>query len=1236
MHLFDFNQALAGKKLLTDKKLGEGLEAPRNSLDVGGSIPEPPESKSGKSEEIPYGYELRKTSSRKPSGMPIKALIAKELSKEPEQNNRPPGVVARLMGLDALPADTKNLQKSPTVSVMEKPVPFERQRHEEKSPHNVKLYAKKAKSPPVHHVPDLSTSKSSRFQGTDWEDDRAGTESLHFRNHPQEQQLQEFKKDFKARESHKFGDHPRSTRHDSEQLQESRSDLKGRESQKSGDHLRSARLDDLDSQLAAKQMLVREKLREAKLALSQERNYSSKQSPAQEESKEFLDAMDFLQSNKEFFMKFLHEPNSLFARHLQDNGVDSMPAQPVQAVKHRRLHRTLDPYGTRSEEYRPQTWGKESPDSRRGYRNEQHFQRSSGADPIMERDLVSSSMTPSFDSEVSLRLQDRQKHMSSPTSSESRVHSADCHVPTRIVVLKPSPGRVRSLRSLSPTYPRSPKESIDTQEVIRVDSKDVFQKLRERLRRENYKQERKIARPTANEHYRGTSRDPREIAREIARQVRENVTRDLMADSRRFTGMQSISNGTSGKRNQSSRVVSEATDVAGSTNGEACEPTRRLYWDQYDRSGPTSSRQNKNLDMEAAHASKEEKRRSSERFRMKSEKSDLLQSQAQSSILRKGGYFEDSRQSSPGSKSSNGSRAPGRHSVDGISLSQSHRRILFHVDSGDDDMPRIEGPCELDSRNGDESKDSSPRTLLRSRSVPMVSATIDRNRDEPLLKKGGAHLSDIPEASLEKFAGSSAVDLSRSIDTATLPIDASTRSIFSRKVSGLKGSFSLSRKRAPSKVIVDIDPVPSDKSIVQGLGEDASATNCKDQCQIEDTGPVADNDSSVSSLENFVSLEAALVVEDSSADHLTSQQAGWPKDDSGCEELVEPDSQENNVECELHCTEVVTSNSESDSLLGTLSASPERISLTANDAPASTCTGPTKEQPEQPSPVSVLDVPFQEERESPMDSKEISSNLQELSLHLRLLHCDDGVPETDSTTMHMDNGLGTTENMSKSIDIYLQNADFDSITGSGFPLSDIQHSVSFMDEMDFLIGKEPEMHYMTSVLVASGFTCDSTLVLTQWYAPSQPIDPNLFQKMEGRFTCNESEIQECGKIDIETCKRERGLLDSSTRHLLFDRVNEILFEVLGPHLNDHLWVNPFIIEVPPMPSGKDLVRCVSTEVCHLSYSQSEAQDTLENLVTKDLAKERQRADLRFDIETVGLEVERAIFYDLIEETLLDL
>ena len=81
-----------------------------------------------------YVKESRRSFSKKASGAPIKTLRAEEMSKELEIRQPSSGVIARLMGLDAMPSthvfckqqkEMGNFQKTSTIGFQEKYVTYD-------------------------------------------------------------------------------------------------------------------------------------------------------------------------------------------------------------------------------------------------------------------------------------------------------------------------------------------------------------------------------------------------------------------------------------------------------------------------------------------------------------------------------------------------------------------------------------------------------------------------------------------------------------------------------------------------------------------------------------------------------------------------------------------------------------------------------------------------------------------------------------------------------------------------------------------------------------------------------------------------------------------------------------------------------------------------------------------------------------------------------------------------------
>ncbi|XP_058090593.1 uncharacterized protein LOC131237005 [Magnolia sinica] len=200
LHLFDFNQASTSRKLLTHKRHAGGLEAPRNSLE----LPiETLQSYHTIHENIPYSYQVKQHSSKNkfyPSGIPMKKLIDEEVSKQTDSRRNVPSVVARLMGVDTLPSDVK-----PVVYAKEKKNENARNKQAENgSAHFSPLISKPAKQSKQDFLLPSNKQVPEKFN------DRLKFTRPQHREHPQEEQLQKFKKEFEAWQASKVWEHSRS------------------------------------------------------------------------------------------------------------------------------------------------------------------------------------------------------------------------------------------------------------------------------------------------------------------------------------------------------------------------------------------------------------------------------------------------------------------------------------------------------------------------------------------------------------------------------------------------------------------------------------------------------------------------------------------------------------------------------------------------------------------------------------------------------------------------------------------------------------------------------------------------------------------------------------------------------------------------------------------------------------------------------------------------------------------
>lgn len=184
-HLVDSNQGRMARKVVTQKRHG-GLEAPRNSLDL-------------PVETCQSYFTAGDDWSEKncyPTEAPMKKLIREEISRRPKTRANSPSIVARLMGVDTLPLDTKPVAQQ----VAKKNENLGIEYPEEKL----------ARTSSVGHGNISSRSSqqisfdSFQLEGDSDADEWSGSLKSRKpkpREHPQEEELEKFKKDFEAWQS---------------------------------------------------------------------------------------------------------------------------------------------------------------------------------------------------------------------------------------------------------------------------------------------------------------------------------------------------------------------------------------------------------------------------------------------------------------------------------------------------------------------------------------------------------------------------------------------------------------------------------------------------------------------------------------------------------------------------------------------------------------------------------------------------------------------------------------------------------------------------------------------------------------------------------------------------------------------------------------------------------------------------------------------------------------------------
>lgn len=165
---------------------------------------------------------------------------------------------------------------------------------------------------------------------------------------------------------------------------------------------------------------------------------------------------------------------------------------------------------------------------------------------------------------------------------------------------------------------------------------------------------------------------------------------------------------------------------------------------------------------------------------------------------------------------------------------------------------------------------------------------------------------------------------------------------------------------------------------------------------------------------------------------------------------------------------------------------------------------------------------------------------------------------------------------------------------------------------------EAAFNYVKKVLDLSGFTSNESL--DTWYSDKQPLDPSIYEELEG-----------CLLLDPDCSGNCEG--GHCNHLLLFDIINEGLLEIFGRSYNYYPRPLSSLSYVHPLPNGRDdvLYKVWKLITWYLSSAPDEAYQSLDYYVSKDLARNDGWMNLQFDSECVGLEIDDLIFDDLLDD-----
>ncbi|XP_068669241.1 uncharacterized protein [Aristolochia californica] len=798
----------------------------------------------------------------------------------------------------------------------------------------------------------------------------------------------------------------------------------------------------------AKKVPVKSRVKEEKMAFIRQKFMDAKRLSTDESlrhSKEFRDALEVLDSNKDLFLKILHEPDSLFAKHLHK----------LQSSAHS-SHITL-------------------------LKSSKATKHENGDSCCKLDRKIEGNLQPGRHSVCS-------SHRLPKSQSDVKVEPS--HLPTRIVVLKPSMEKTQnSAKDTSlPNLTASPYASYRKhRESRRTANRDLFPELRSQSKL-----------PHSVEPVGQRPKGSREIAREITKQMRQSANGVFM------------SNESSPGRSDFAPYESLCKlPIKGNLNDfEDLNSNTRRYCDWDIRYSPTDSSE--------SYVSREAKKRLSHRWKMTHS-------------------FQEVRSVSRGTNTLG-------------EMLALHDREPEHASVGDPSRDRLERcPCPLGISSRDGWKDGHLRTLPKSRSVPASSTLYE----SPKMR--------IRHGSFDNDNHSLVKEI-----TFVNPEKRLNRNFFnSEKYSSKSARFPSRISKSVLLAGMDSDHLVKEIHVMPDVLTRVPEETPQPEEMSQDLKQFLGSDCIVSDLSGKIQASEC---EDANTPFRTEEEK-MPEPSCIIMDVTERDSviyDQNNLILQDSCAEHSPFMSRSD--------------VKESESPHNS------KGAEQPSPVSVLEPPFEEETSCSSECFErVSADLHGLRMQLQLLKLESAGDCTDRSEFSV-----------SSDDDY----------GEGFECS-YEERQEFSGV--FSHKEDRDSSFILDVLVSSGLLAtDQEMLFATCYSSETPVAPGLVEKLEKKYG-------------------EQSEWPKPERKLLFDRINCGLAEILGPCMNQRPWVRSNERRVQVGWSSEDLAE----EVWQLLSKQ--AKEGSLGSAESALGGDVRWMDLADDIDMIGRELEKFLIDELMEE-----
>lgn len=167
-----------------------------------------------------------------------------------------------------------------------------------------------------------------------------------------------------------------------------------------------------------------------------------------------------------------------------------------------------------------------------------------------------------------------------------------------------------------------------------------------------------------------------------------------------------------------------------------------------------------------------------------------------------------------------------------------------------------------------------------------------------------------------------------------------------------------------------------------------------------------------------------------------------------------------------------------------------------------------------------------------------------------------------------------------------------------------------------------ELEYITRTLRRTGIDRDTPISYAKWFSPSHPLDPSIFYFLE-HFAVTSTRPRNSPENLSLRCNRK----------LLFHLVDEILADILKPHINLKPWVCHYPIRSQRNLKGSELIDELSRRIERFPLAKCLVLEDIDALVAGDFPEIE--SAFEEDGEGIVTEIERGIFETLVTETTTD-